>query len=181
MKKLLMSFILIAGCFNSYASDVSAIENFDSSKYLGKWYEIARLPNKFEDKCLPPVTATYQLNLDDQNKIIVTNECNTRDRVPEIAEGMATFVESHNIAKLKVTFLPKFIRWLPFGYGDYWVLNVDYDKVALVGSPDHKYLWILSRSENVPESDLKAISLIAKDQGFDTSQLIYNYTPPSIF
>ncbi len=160
----------------SYAIDIIPIVNFDSNRYLGNWYEIARLPNRFEKNCIAPITATYSINPDNHLQIIVVNSCNTHDSYPYIATGRADFVESSTIGKLKVTFLPKWLRWLPFGHGDYWVLNTDYDNISVVGSPDHKYLWILSRTENIDQERLKQAVGVAKEQGFDVSKLTFNYS-----
>lgn len=177
MKKFLLLFLVIINCIKlCYAGDVTPISDFNSVKYLGVWYEVARLPNRFEDKCLTPITATYSINPDNSNQLIVVNQCNTKNNeTPDIATGAAYFVESTNIGKLEVTFLPKWLRWLSFGYGDYWILNVDYDSFALIGSPDHKYLWVLARSKDLSRDILEKTLVIAKEQGFDITKLIYNY------
>lgn len=160
----------------SYSIDITPIVNFHSSRYLGNWYEIARLPNRFERKCITPITAHYSVNPDNNLQIIVVNKCNTKDNELNIVTGIGVFVESITIGKLKVTFLPKWLRWLPFGYGDYWILNTDYDHISVVGSPNHEYLWILSRTENITRENLEQAIKVAKDQGFDLSKLIFNYS-----
>lgn len=157
----------------SYSIDIVPINNFDSNRYLGDWYEIARLPNRFEKNCIAPINANYSVNPDNNMQIVVANKCNTKDNNLDIAIGIANFVESVNVGKLKVTFLPKWLRWLPFGYGDYWILNTDYDNISVIGSPDHKYLWVLARTENIDQVRLKQAIEVAKEQGFDTSKLIY--------
>ncbi len=164
----------------SYATDIVPISNFDSNKYVGIWYEIARLPNRFEKNCVAPITANYSVNPDNNLEIIVVNKCNTKDKQPDIATGVAKFVELPTTGKLKVTFLPTWLRGLPFGYGDYWILNTDYSQISVVGSPDHEYLWILARTENINQHQLKQAIDIAKEQGFDVSKLIYNYTATSM-
>lgn len=176
MNKISLLIFIMIGCIKlSYASTVMPITDFNSNQYLGTWYEIARLPNRFENKCTVPITANYSINPDNQNQLIVVNQCNTKDNNPDIVTGVAYFVESANIGKLKVTFLPKWLRWLPFGYGDYWVLYTDYDTVAVIGSPDHEYLWILARVEDLKCDVLEKVLLVAKNQGFDIDKLIFNY------
>jgi apolipoprotein D and lipocalin family protein len=176
MKKISLLFLIMLGCIKlSYANDVTAITNFNSNQYLGTWYEIARLPNSFEKKCTIPITANYSINPDNENQLIVINQCNTKDNESDIATGSANFVEAANIGKLEVTFLPKWLRWLPFGSGDYWVLYTDYTTVSVVGSPNHEYLWILARSKDVNQEVLNKALAIAKEQGFDTTKLIFNY------
>jgi apolipoprotein D and lipocalin family protein len=176
MNKVNLLFVLILSCMQlSYANNVEPISDFNSNRYLGTWYEIARLPIRFENQCVAPITANYSINSDSNNQLIVINQCNTKDSsTPDIATGIAYFVESANVGKFKVTFLPKFLRWLPFGYGDYWILNTDYENIAVIGSPDHKYLWILARSNSISANMLEKAILIAKNQGFDTTKLIFN-------
>ena len=179
MKNFCLFFIVMFSIINlSYANSVIPITNFDSSQYLGTWYEIARLPNNFENNCSIPIFAKYSINPDNSNQLIVVNQCNNIDQKPDIAYGMAYFVESSNIGKLEVTFLPRWLRWLPFGYGDYWIISTDYKKVAVIASPDHKYLWILARSKDISNDLLKKALIIAEDQGFDITKLIFNYAKP---
>jgi apolipoprotein D and lipocalin family protein len=159
----------------SYANNVLAITDFNMTNYLGTWYEIARLPNRFENQCTIPITANYSINPENENQLIVVNQCNTKDNKPDVANGVAHFAESSNIGKLKVTFLPKWLRWLHLGLGDYWILYTDYTTVSVVGSPDHEYLWILSRSEDLNPDILEKVVLVAKNQGFDISRLIFHY------
>ncbi len=176
MNKINLLFIIVLSCMKlSYAKDVMPITDFNMGQYLGTWYEIARLPNSFENKCTVPITANYSITPDNKNQIIVVNQCNTEDNKPNIATGVAYFAKTTNIGELKVTFLPKWLRWLPFGYGDYWVLHTDYDTVAVVGNPDREYLWILARSKDLKQDVLEKALLIAKNQGFDTAKLIFNY------
>jgi apolipoprotein D and lipocalin family protein len=165
----------LCGMSSVYAENVTPIADFEIKSYLGTWYEIARLPNRFEKKCIAPITANYSIDPNNANKVIVVNKCSRNGDGPSIAEGAASFVESANVGKLEVTFLPKYLRWLPIGYGDYWVLYVDYEKIALVGSPDHDYLWVLARSDNVDKESMIKVLAIAKNQGFETDKLIFNY------
>ncbi|MCE2706293.1 MAG: lipocalin family protein [Proteobacteria bacterium] len=176
MNKISLLFVIMVGCIKlAYANAVTPITDFNINQYLGTWYEIARLPNSFENKCTVPITANYSTNPDNKNQLIVVNQCNTKDNNPKMGNGVAYFVESANIGKLEVTFLPKWLRWLPFGYGDYWVLYTDYDTVAVIGSPNHEYLWILARVEDLKRDVLEKALLVAKNQGFDTDKLIFNY------
>lgn len=178
MKKFnLLCFIIFSLTKLTYATDVKPVINFDSSRYLGTWYEIARLPNRFEDKCIAPITANYSINPDNKNELIIINKCNTQDNKPDSASGIASFVEAPTVGKLKVTFLPTWLRWLPFGSGDYWILSTDYTNISIVGSPDHNYLWILARSDKIDKHILEDYALpAAKKQGYDISQLIFNYS-----
>jgi apolipoprotein D and lipocalin family protein len=175
MKKLLFIKLLLIFtiCFAG-ASEITTMNNFDSKQYLGTWYEIARLPNVFEKNCIAPVTANYSLKSDKSSQLIVENSCNTNSNEEKRVTGTAFFIESSSISKLKVNFLPKLLKWIPFSDGDYWVIYTNYTDVAVVGSPDHKYLWILARSNSLKPNVLDDAITLAKSQGFDTSKLIFN-------
>jgi apolipoprotein D and lipocalin family protein len=149
---------------------VTAIPSLDLKRYLGRWYEICRLPLKWEDETATDITATYSLS--ETGKVQVDNRCFDEDGKPARAIGEASPVDSAN-SRLKVTFLPKAIRWIPFTSGDYWVLKIDPEyEVALVGSPNQKYLWVLARRPSVPTDALEMYLAEARRQGFDLSRLI---------
>jgi apolipoprotein D and lipocalin family protein len=154
---------------------VTPLNNFDAKKYLGTWYEIARIPFHFEKGCVAPITANYTTDADNPAVIVVTNTCHQADGSSKSAQGKAYFVDDPSIAKLEVTFLPQWLHWVPFTYGDYWVLYTDYTGYALVGSPNHAYLWILARSEKTNQKAIKHLLAIATEQGFDIQQLTFNY------
>jgi len=141
---------------------LEVVPRVELGKYLGKWYEIAHLPARFQKDCTD-TTATYTLSED--GKISVLNECIRNGKV-KLAKGKAKVVDKNSGAKLKVTFF-----W-PF-YGDYWIIDLgkDYD-YAVVGTPNRKYLWILSRT---PKMDNKLFSQLlesVKSKGFDVNNLI---------
>ena len=152
---------------------VSYVTNFNSQQYLGTWYEIAHLPFIFEKNCIAPITAHYDNNPENANEILATNTCALRNGGFDVANGAAHFIISPTIGKLKVTFVPSYLRWLHIGYGAYWVLATDYTHYALVGNPSHRYLWILYRSETMDPDTLKNLLSLAKSQGFDVSRLVF--------
>jgi len=131
-------------------------------KYLGKWYEIAHLPFRFEDDCTD-ITATYSLSKD--GNVSVLNEC-MRDGKLKQAKGKAKVVDKNTGAKLKVTFF-----W-PFS-ADYWIIDLgkDYD-YAVVGTPNRKYLWILSRAPRMDDKLYSQLIESVKSKGFDANKLI---------
>ncbi len=174
--KLLIIGLLMLGIRTVNAARVTAIDHFDSKQYVGTWYEVARLPFYFEKDCIAPITAHYAIDPNNSEQILVTNTCQKKDKAIDTAQGIAHFVISPTIARLQVNFLPKGLRWLPFTPGDYWVLYTDYDHYSLVGSPNHKYLWILARSEKTDFNKIQQLLDIAEAQGFDTQQLLFNYT-----
>ena len=146
-------------------TDVTALPRLDLDKYLGRWYEICRLPIRWEDETATDITATYALN-EDRN-IRVDNRCFDEDGKPSRAIGEAVPVDDAK-SRLKVTFLPEYVRWIPFTKSDYWVLKIDSPyRTALVGTPDRKYFWILSRQPQLAEATKVEYLDEARQQGFD--------------
>ncbi len=143
-------------------NNLQTVSKVELDKYLGKWYEIARLPAGFQSGC-NKTTATYTL-LDNGN-VSVLNECIKNGKYKK-AKGTAKVVDKQTGAKLKVTFF-----W-PF-YGDYWIIklgeNYDY---AVVGTPNRKYLWILSRTQKMDEKLYSELVEFAKSKGFNVDRLI---------
>ena len=144
---------------------MSVVASIDPAKYMGKWYEIARLPNHFERKCAGDITATYTLRPD--GRIDVLNECRRSDGRVESARGIARPADRKGPnTKLKVSFF-----W-PFA-GNYWILDLDPDyRWALVGEPDRKYLWILSRKPYLEERIFDRLLDRAVEEGYRIGRLI---------
>jgi len=141
---------------------LEVVPHVELEKYLGKWYEIAHLPAKFQEGC-NETTATYTLLKD--GSISVLNQSTKNGKMKQ-AKGKAKVVDKNSNAKLKVTFF-----W-PF-YGDYWIIKLgnDYD-YSVVGTPNRKYLWILSRTPQMDEKLYSQLVEYAKSKGFDVNKLI---------
>lgn len=147
-----------------------AVDQIDVNQYAGKWYQIAHLPMFFQRKCVSDTTANYQLNQD--QTISVTNRCKTKTGEMQQSTGVA-YAQNEGKSKLKVSFLPKGLRWIPGTKGNYWVLRVDPNyQTALVGGPTHKYLWILSRTPTLDEATYQSYVQTAREQGYDVSKLV---------
>lgn len=145
------------------------VSSVDLSRYVGTWYEIARLPNRFEKKCADSVTATYVQRPD--GKISVTNRCRKSSGEFTTAKGKAKIVDRTTNAKLKVTFF-----W-PF-YGDYWILDLGSNyEYAVVGDPSRKYLWILSRTPRMDEELYQRLLQKSAKQGFKTELVMRTVQP----
>ena len=158
----------------AYASDekVQTVAKVDLNKYLGTWHEIARKPLYFQNKCDYNVTANYSLN--ENGRVKVDNKCFNKDGKLQQSIGEASVQNTPENSKLKVSFLPKALRWLPVGRGDYWILKLDEDyQVALVGTPNKKYLWLLSRSPTLDPAIAAEFLDHAKNQGYNLSDLIH--------
>jgi len=164
-KTLVVWVLLLAGCVG-IPENVKPVDNFRLERYLGKWYEIARLDHSFE-RGLTRVTADYSLR-DDGGVRVLNRGYSEKDKTWKEAEGKATFVQGTDQGYLKVSFFGPF-------YGSYIVFELDHEnyQYSLVCGPDKSYLWILARNPEI-EKDLKDI-LIAKATtlGFDTSKLIF--------
>jgi len=149
-----------------------AVPEVDLARYAGQWYEVARLPNRFQANCVGDVTATYTPRED--GTVGVVNRCRTGDgeHAWDIAKGVARPLDDSN-ARLRVSFLPEWLRWLPVGWGHYWVLELDPQyRWALVGEPDRRYLWVLSRTPTLPPERLDALLGIAREMGFPVSEVV---------
>ncbi len=149
----------------------ATVPSVDLSRYLGTWFEIARLPMRHEPEDFTDITAHYALQ--DDGKVRVRNRALDGKGELEESTGEASVVDDSN-SKLEVTFLPDGLRWIPFTKGDYWILKLDPEyATALVGSPDRKYLWLLARQPTLDESTKKDYLAHASQQGFDLADLIH--------
>ncbi len=152
-------------------NEPATVAFIDLPRYLGTWFEIARLPMRHEPADFTDITAHYSLQ--DDGRIRVRNRALNGKGEREESIGEASAVDTSN-SKLEVTFLPEGLRWIPFTKGDYWVLKIDPDySTALVGSPDRKYLWLLSRQPHLDEATTQAYLAHARQQGFDLADLIH--------
>ena len=147
------------------------VPHVDFARYAGKWYEIARLPNRFENSCEGEVTADYNLRPD--GTISVLNSCRRADGTLSHANGVARIADkSKPNSMLKVRFAPAFLSFIPQVWGDYEIIALAPDySYALVGDAERKYLWILSRTPELSDSAYNELVEEAKSQGFDVSRL----------
>lgn len=151
-------------------SEPSTVNHVDLKKYTGLWYEIARIPNDFQEDCVGGTTAEYSLMEDGRIKVV--NSCIEKDGEKEVAEGVAKIVDKKSNAKLKVSFV-SFLGIRPF-WGDYWIIGLDKDyKYAVVGHPERKYGWILSRSEEISDSHLKEVYNILNKNGYNKENFVF--------
>jgi len=138
---------------------------------MGVWYEIAKFPNEFQKKCVGDTSATY--NLDKDGRVKVINRCRTADGKVDIAEGVARQPGAATSPKLEVRFAPAILSFIPMVWGDYWVIDLDNKyQLSAVSEPKREYLWILSRTPQVPPAEYNALLARLKAQGLDTSKLV---------
>lgn len=150
---------------------LTPIASLDVQRYMGTWYEIAKYPNRFQKKCVSQTTAQYHLGADGAVQVI--NRCREESGNFDEAIGEARQTGPATSPKLKVRFAPAWLSWLPFVWGDYWVVDLDarYELVA-VSEPKREYLWVLSRTPVVAPGDYAALLARLKAQGFDLNRLV---------
>ena len=134
-----------------------AVASVDLARYLGTWYEIAVVPNRFQKQCVADTQARYRMQGDD---IEVFNRCRQSDGTVSAITGIAKPVAGSANAKLRVSFFRPF-------YGDYWVLALPEDyRWVLVGEPSRRYGWVLSRTPQLAPADLTAALVRAEQLGY---------------
>lgn len=162
--------LLASGPGHAQAQEVEAVPSVDLARYAGTWYEQAHLPLFFQRNCAANTTARYSLRED--GRIDVVNQCSDDAGNRIEARAIARRV-GESTSKLEVRFAPAFLSFLPMVWGDYWILGLDPDyRWAIVGSPDRKYLWFLTREQAFPQDQLDALIARANGLGYDTSRLI---------
>lgn len=149
---------------NTISQTLETVKNVDLKKYVGKWYEIASYPQRFQKGC-HCTTAEYSIS--EKGYVIVENKCNKNSINGKLAyiKGKAFVEENSGNAKLKVQFF-----W-PFK-GKYWIIDLADDySYAVVSHPNRKYLWILSRTAKMNDTIYQQIISRLKEKGFDTTKL----------
>ena len=166
MKKLsIVFFLFLMGCVGM-PENVKPVDNFKLEKYLGKWYEIARLDHSFE-RGLTRITATYSLRNDGGVRVL-NSGYSAKENSWKTAEGKAYFVKGSDQGYLKVSFFGPF-------YGSYIVFELDHEnyQYSLVCGPNKSYLWILARSPRIKKEVKDILIERAAALGFETNKLIF--------
>lgn len=166
--------LLLAAFFTSVGGatieTVETVDQVDLHQYLGKWHEVASIPQSFQKMCVGNTTAEYSFA--EGHLLRVLNSCDTQEGTRKLAEGRAKVIDTKSNAKLKVTFV-KFIDWIFAFGGDYWILflgeNYSY---AVVGDPSREYAWILSRTPVLPYRALVAAEQNLKSNGYNTCRIL---------
>lgn len=163
---LLSAVLFYSGPLLAEPQSVSSIGEMDLARYAGKWYEIAAFPMFFQRNCIGDTTAEYAAKED--GELSVTNRCRTENGFDQ-AIGRAWVPVINRTAELKVSFF-----W-PFS-SDYWVIGLDKEyRWAVVGNPNRKYLWLLSRTPKLSQGEIDQALQAARNEGYDLSPL--KYTP----
>lgn len=163
--------ILLLSALNIMAQNKEpvTVNHVDLQKYTGTWYEISKIPNSFQDQCVGNTTASYSLN--DDGTIKVVNKCKDDEGDMDSAEGLAKVVDTKTNSKLEVSFVSIF--GIHLFWGDYWIIGLPDDySYAVVGTPNRKYGWILSRTPVLPEEKLNEAYEILKKNGYNPDNFV---------
>ena len=155
------------------APAVRTVPSVNLERYVGRWYEVAKIPNRFQDQCVRGTTAEYALRGD--GRIDVVNRCFEKDGERDEARGVAKVVDTASNAKLEVSFV-SILGWRPF-WGVYWIIGLDDDyQWAIVGTPDRKYGWVLARTPEVDDATMEEIFAIIERNGYRRGD--FELSPP---
>ena len=168
MKALLWSLSFAAG-IASASEPLATVGTVDLTRYAGQWFEVAKYPNRFQRQCIADTTATYRLR--DDGHVGVVNRCRTVAGLDE-ANGIARRLDGRT-DRFEVSFLPAALRWLPIGWGNYWIIELAPDyRYAVVGEPSREYLWVLARTRTLSAEDRRAIEARLPAHGYDPKRLV---------
>ena len=163
--------LLIGVCFfspseaHAQTGAVTAVSSVDLKRYSGKWFEIAKLPTKFQKECVGNTTATFNTMRRD-GQIEVLNSCLQKNGKLDQRRGQAKVVDAGTNAKMKVSF-PK------FSSGSYWIVDLDPNyQYAVVGHPERDFLWILSRTPEMNDALYQQILRKIEKMGFEPNRLV---------
>lgn len=174
MIRFALGLLAVSAAFGAEPSSepLQTVEHLDLERYQGRWYEVARKPNRFQKACASDVLVQYT-GLPD-GRIQVFNQCSEADGDVRSVTGVARRPDAaERPAQLEVRFAPAWLSFLPMVWADYWVLDLDPDyRWAVVGGPERKYLWVLSRTPSLPEGTLEEILERAAGQGYDLADLV---------
>ncbi|HMO18846.1 MAG TPA: lipocalin family protein [Oligoflexia bacterium] len=178
--KLYLFLLLVTGsffqasCTRIVISDLETVSSVDLGLYQGIWYEVAKYENSFQKNCLA-TRANYSIN--DNGSLNVLNECINKNGEIDSANGTAFVSDSASNGKLKVSFVPVLQKFGVFS-GDYWIIELDTDyQFAIIGHPERKYLWILSRKPEMSNDLLESLKVLLRDKHLYSTERLTK-TPP---
>lgn len=148
------------------------VESIDLTQYSGRWFEAARLPNKFQNQCTGDVVVHYALR--DDGRLDVVNRCRTAAGKVDEARGIGRKAgDGTSNSRLEVRFAPAILSFLRSVWGDYWIIGLGPEYTwAVVGTPSREYLWILSRTPQMSATSYDRAIEIARANGFDVKKVV---------
>ena len=170
-KKTLCGLCLAIITSAAFANDtLTPIPSLDVPRYMGTWYEIAKYPNRFQKKCISNTSAQYSAQPD--GTVTVTNRCTQEDGKTADAAGQARQIGGNTSPRLEVRFAPAWLSFLPFVWGNYWVIDLDPDyQLVAVSEPKREFLWVLSRTPDVNAKAYDELLARLDKKGFDLKKL----------
>ena len=173
MKKLFagISLLLVglSGVYPANNSKPQTVAEVDLNRYTGLWYEIAKIPNRFQKKCFRDTTAEYTLRPD--GRIDVINRCIKKSGQEVVARGIGKIADSATNSKLKVSFVR--VLGIQLFWGDYWIIGLEKNyRYAVVGDPQRKYGWILGRESSLSSEAWQTIEQILIEQGYNPKRFV---------
>jgi apolipoprotein D and lipocalin family protein len=165
-----------AGPLVSSPAPLQPITRLDLPRYMGRWYELARYPNRFQSQCAGTATADYSLL--PKGTVQVVNRCPQPGGKLDEAIGEARRVGPEGAPTLQVRFAPAWLSFLPQVWGNYWVVELDAAyQLAVVSEPRREYLWVLSREPSLPAPAWTALNARLQALGFEPARLIRGAAP----
>jgi apolipoprotein D and lipocalin family protein len=164
-----------AAAATSLAPPLQPVPSLDLARYAGRWYQIALIPNQFQARCVSDTSAEYVAQPD--GRIQVINRCTTESGRVDQAVGIARLdgtLDSGRLspARLEVTFVPGWLRWLDAVWANYWVIQLADDyRYAVISEPSREYLWVLAREPRISADDDARIRAKLVEQGFSLDRL----------
>lgn len=167
---LLTSLLSFSAFAEKNETPLTTVDAVDLTRYVGKWYEVASIPASFQRKCIGGVTAEYSILNDGDIKVV--NSCDEKNGKKNVAVARAKIADKASNAKLKVAFF-KFLGHYVFLFaGDYWIIDLDPNyQWAVIGAPNRKFGWILSRTPSLPQTTLNEIAQGLADKGYNPCNL----------
>jgi apolipoprotein D and lipocalin family protein len=170
--------LLTAAAAIAQPAPLQALPSLEVAPYMGTWYQVLWFPNRFQRQCVADTAATYR---DLGNGTVeVVNRCRTADGKMDSVTGLArppsgvSRIEAGRLvpARLEVSFLPAWLRWIGVGWGAYWVIDLASDgRYAIVSEASREYLWVLARQPALTPTDDAAIRAKLQSLGFDLAKL----------
>ena len=158
------------GAQEARPAPLQTIPNVDVQRYMGRWYEIAKFPNRFQAQCLSDAVAEYRPLGD--GRVEVGNHCKLANGTVEDVVGAARQIGPADSPKFQVRFAPAWLSLLPAVWGDYWIVDLDNNyTLAAVSEPKREYLWILSRTPSVDPAAYRALLARLSAMGLDIDKL----------
>lgn len=161
---------LMAAAAWAQPAPLATVPSVDVPRYMGTWYEIAKYPNWFQKKCASSTSATYSLQADGQVQVL--NRCKTANGEWSEALGTARQIGRANSPRLQVRFAPAWLSFIPMVWGNYWIIDLDPQyQWVVVSEPSREYLWILSRTPELPAATYQSLLDKLAANGFDLQRI----------